>query len=338
MKALEHLVIDGDQMIFACGFAAEGEPESHAFHLINQRIQKSLEMTDCKTYTVYIKGTGNFREEIDWEYKANRSGRKPGHYQAIVDFLVDVHEAKKVDGMEADDKVSLLLMQDFRDSEGDPDKCKVIVSSPDKDLKNTPGWHLNPMKDTIEFYTLEQAQRHLAYQMLMGDSTDNIKGINKVDEATQKKYGLRQRNIGKKSAETILKATTGGEEALQIVGELYGRVGHSFGYCEQQLDLLWMGRDENDGFNDTEPCMRGSNGGYEEHRWLSEGYAKGKQAVLDANTTAHMNHLVNTTKKYSEGVVWTDEIQKAYKESLSKAIDTIRSQEANPEEEEPPDA
>lgn len=237
-----HLVIDADQMIYAAGFATEKEPEHYAFNIINKRIQKTIDLTKATSYEVFIKGEGNFRDSISMDYKAQRSAEKPKHYKAIVNFLKDVHEASPVDGMEADDMVSLLLYKDFEEHNGDKDLCKVIVSSADKDLKNTPGWHFNPMKDTLDFYTEEQCTRHFCYQMLVGDTADNIKGVNSsVTHRFAKKHLMPTIGVGDKGARAILKGLTA-QESLQKVGEVYANAGYDDVYMEQQCNLLWMAR------------------------------------------------------------------------------------------------
>jgi 5'-3' exonuclease len=242
MDSLEHLVIDADQMVYACGFAAKGEPLSHSLQLINQRITKSLKLTNCKKYSVFIKGKGNFRDDIAMDYKATRTGDKPEFYEEIREFLQDVHEAQTVDRMEADDMVSLLLYQDYMANDKDPEKCTVIVSSPDKDLKNTPGWHLNPMKDDVYWVSEEQANRHFAYQLLAGDRVDNIPGLPQLFEETRKKYGGKQRKCGEGTAKTIISQTKTAEEAAKVVAECYYTGGYSEVYLREQINLLWMTR------------------------------------------------------------------------------------------------
>ena len=242
-----HLVIDGDQMIFACGFAAEGEPDSHAFHLINKKIDESLDKCGAKTYNVYIKGKGNFRDHVAVDYKATRTSRKPSNYEAIYQFLIDRHMAEPVDGMEADDKVSILLWEDFISNGGE----RVILSSPDKDLKNTPGWHYNPMKQELFWVSEKQANRHFLYQMLVGDRTDNIPGLPSVPASVKKEFSLKSLKVGAATAKKLMATTEGEEDALELVFRLYCEWGKSeesdfetvVNYFYEQANLLWMVRE-----------------------------------------------------------------------------------------------
>jgi 5'-3' exonuclease len=242
MDNLKHLVIDADQMVYACGFAAKGEPLSHSLQLINQRIAKSLKLVNCERYSVYIKGKGNFRDDIAMDYKATRSGDKPEFYDEIREFLQEVHEAELVNDMEADDKVSILLYQDYLANAGNPEKCTVVVSSPDKDLKNTPGWHLNPMKDDVYWVSEMQANRHFCYQLLAGDRVDNIPGLKELSEETRKKYGCKQKKVGEKTAKDLIGQTKGLRDAAELVAECYVTADVPYAYLKEQINLLWMTR------------------------------------------------------------------------------------------------
>jgi len=246
-----HLIVDGDQMIFACGFSAEGEDDSHAFHLVNKRIEKMLEDTGCDTYSVYIKGEGNFRDEVALDYKANRKSRKPSNYKPIVNFLCDRHGATKVDGMEADDQTSILLYKDYKESGKDPEQASCILASPDKDLNNTPGWHYNPMKSSLYWVSSNQAMRHFLFQMLTGDTVDNIPGLPYVTDSYRKLLELRSSRIGKATAKKLMSSTEEWKHALQVVRSAYLNWGEAEGlsvsstieYFSEQGSLLWMIRE-----------------------------------------------------------------------------------------------
>lgn len=274
------LVIDADQMIYACGFASEGEPRSHTYKLLNNAVEQI--MSDCKTTDIemYLGGEGNFREEIavSQGYKANRTAPKPESYDDARQFLVDRWSASMVDGMETDDKVSILLYKDFIENDGDPDECKVILSSPDKDLKNTPGWHYNPQKRTLQFYTEQQSMRHFYWQVLAGDNTDNIKGLPYCPASTREALELTKaagKGCGPGSATKIMSATQTIEEAESIVKRCYAEWGEAqelsplqiYNYWLEQCQLLWMVR-ELDEFDD--PIIFSHP--YNEEDWLCSTY------------------------------------------------------------------
>jgi 5'-3' exonuclease len=253
------VVIDADQLIYAAGFASQGEPRSHTYRLLNNGIEAILEDTEVDEYEVYIGGKDNFREDVavTQGYKANRVAPKPESYDDARQFLVDRWSASIVNGMETDDKVSILLWQDYKEHGGDPDKCQVILSSPDKDLKNTPGWHYNPQKKTLQFYTDEQSMRHFWWQVLCGDNTDNIKGLPYCAKTTREQYGLTKaaaKGCGAGSATKIMSQTSDINEAERAVVGAYIQWGLEqklepldiYTYFLEQCRLLWMVRELDD--------------------------------------------------------------------------------------------
>jgi len=234
------LLVDADQMVYACGFAADKEPLSHALQLVKKQIKRICEDNGTRSLKVYIGGKGNFRDEIaDTKgYKANRPNRKPSHYEDIRRYLQDSWSAEVVEGMEADDAVSIALYSDYQQAEGDPSCCRHIVCSPDKDLNNTPGWHYNPTKGTLKFITLNQADRHFYYQLLTGDAVDNVPGCP---------------GIGPVKAKAVMKSDLARLDPLEAVTEAYFRQCSPKGWTQddiyehmlEQGRLLWMIREFN---------------------------------------------------------------------------------------------
>lgn len=282
------VVIDADQMVYSCGFATEGEPISHTFHTVNHAIQKVMAGTKADEYQVYIGGEGNFREDIATTlgYKAHRTARKPAAFNEIRQYLLDNHKAIVVNGMEVDDMVSLLLYQDYLETEGDPTRAQVILSSPDKDLKNTPGWHFNPMRGSLSWINETQAMRHFLFQMLTGDSTDNIKGLPNLPSSyifSHKLSPQAKKGVGKGTAKKLLESTITIEEALDVVLDAYMAWGVDRGmsyerimeYILEQGILLWMVREVDENLNPkifefTEEWHERAKRAYEGHRYDQE--------------------------------------------------------------------
>lgn len=250
-----HVVIDADQLVYACGFAAEGEPISHVLGNVKTALDKIIKATGATSWTIYISGDYNFRDQLATTqvYKGNRSARKPKDYESIREYLI-LRGAVLAHGFEADDMVSVELYEDFIANDGDPDKCEVIVSSPDKDLNNTPGWHYNPQKDEVFWVTENQAMRHFCYQMLAGDNTDNIKGLPYCTRETIVKYNLprqAEKGCGKASAKKVLEGTETWQDAMRDVMDCYIAWGRAerkdpldiFAYMHEQMALLWMIRE-----------------------------------------------------------------------------------------------
>lgn len=247
-------VVDADQLIYAAGFATKGEPVSHACQLVKKQFKRIQADTGASELDVYISGTGNYREEvaITKGYKANRTAPKPDHYDDIVEYMQGSWGATKVDGMETDDKVSILLWEDYVEHDADPDECTIILSSPDKDLNNTPGWHYNPRTREKRWITELQAERHFYYQLLSGDRVDNIPGLPFLAEETITCYGTKagRRGVGPGTAKKIMQAHP--DDHREAVYRAYCEWGKQSGmpaeiledYLIEQGQLLWMLREE----------------------------------------------------------------------------------------------
>ena len=158
--------------------ASEEDYLVQALGNIKQLMQDSVKLFDEDNARFFLTGGGNYREQIATiaPYKGNRTSRKPRYYKELRQYLIDVWDAEVVDGMEADDAVSIEQWKN-------KDKSTVIISI-DKDLRNTPGWHLNPKKGEVDYITKAEADKHFWLQVATGDTTDNIKGLHKIGEKT----------------------------------------------------------------------------------------------------------------------------------------------------------
>lgn len=146
------------------------EPEGLVNWKIDNEVNKLLQKFDTDRARVFLTGDGNFREGIATTkpYKGTRQGARPYYFSTIRQYLTDHYDAETVTGYEADDEVSIQQTMD--------DTPTIIVSN-DKDLKNTPGYLYSSMKDELYYVTPEYAEHHFWYQMVIGDTVDNIPGI-----------------------------------------------------------------------------------------------------------------------------------------------------------------
>ena len=153
-------------------------------------------------YRLYIHGGGNFREQAATikPYKGNRDPtHKPKYSAEIKKYMTDVWNALVVTGIETDDAIAI-------DQFSADDKSTVIVSI-DKDLLyGVPGWSYNPRTGVLEYTTPTAANKFLFWQMLVGDSADNIPGI---------------RGIGPKKASAALDKYDSMSEWRNVVQEFY---------------------------------------------------------------------------------------------------------------------
>ncbi len=216
------LLIDGDPIVYRIGFATqhkdgEGEiipePLPYALHSCKQYIKGILKDTKADSYRLFLTGRDNFRVKVDSEYKANRKGTaKPVHYQAIRDYMVKHFKAEIIDGMEADDALSLNQTKD------------TAIATIDKDLLMVAGKHYNYNKKEWKTVTPEEGIRWFYMQMLMGDSVDNIKGI---------------KGIGIKKAEKIIRESDDFDSTIEsYYMEEFGDAWYQ--RMVQNQELLWM--------------------------------------------------------------------------------------------------
>ena len=144
--------------------------------MVDDRIKGILEAVGATEYKCYLTGKGNFRNDVATilKYKGTRHAPKPHHYQNIWDHLVKKYDAVVITGMEADDAISIAQYK------GDGN---TVICSRDKDLRMVPGFHYSwqcgdrqPEKPLYKITELE-GHYNLAYQMLVGDTVDNIWGV-----------------------------------------------------------------------------------------------------------------------------------------------------------------
>ena len=212
----------GDEPDLDCFPMKEAGPLKEAIYNLKLYINNIINNEHCDTYQVFVGGSGNYRREIDPEYKVSRNPLdKPFHIEALKDCLVKEYGAVRIDRLEVDDVVSILSQRDLQSN------CIVSI---DKDLLNTQGWHFNPDTLKLEYITEEQANLNFYRQLLTGDSTDGIIGI---------------KGYGKAAALRILPKELPPQELCAVVWGEYQKNEHTMEYFVQQGQLLWMLREEN---------------------------------------------------------------------------------------------
>lgn len=182
---------------------------------------------------LYISGKGNFRESIATHriYKGNRDvSLRPHYYDEIRDYMIHVHGAIVVNGMEAEDAVGIEHY-----SRKERDTCIVAV---DKDLFCIPGWHWNPVKmDEVKYWTMKDSNTHFWKQVLTGDRVDNIRGID---------------GLGPKKADKLIDPIAGDWIKMRSVVLSEYRKQHG-SEAEAMMDetakLIWILRKENETYD-----------------------------------------------------------------------------------------
>jgi len=251
-------LIDGDIIVYSCGFAVEThsyvtpdgvvfsyikqakehcqeynldpelierdvdcEPLSHCLNNVKTMLNDILKQTGADDYKIFLTGTGNFREQIATirKYKDNRT-LKPVYKEAIISYLKEHWNAETVDGMEADDMLG--ICQDW----------DTVICTTDKDLNMIPGMHYNWRNKELYNVSDQDAQYAFYYQLLIGDTTDNIPGVPRV---------------GPKTAEKLLNHLTTEEDMyIAALCAYEGAYEKPFEALFENARLLWILRDDAD--------------------------------------------------------------------------------------------
>lgn len=184
----------------------------------------------------------NFRDSVATikPYKGTRKSEKPFHFDNITAYLLGNYRYNLSNGLEADD---LLCINQYG-------RTDTIICSRDKDVRQCPGWHYSwecgaqpsfgptlvdnkgvIWKDGDKIRGV--GTKFFFYQMLVGDSVDNIPGCPKV---------------GPVKAYALLADLTTRKEHEQAVIDCYRAV-YPDSYrdmVEEQSKLLWMVREYNE--------------------------------------------------------------------------------------------
>lgn len=220
-------IYDGDGLVYNCGFSADSQyakklkeenpdidPEvlalaladedytSHALHNVKVKMEYAIERFN-PDYKLYIQDENKtFRYDVATiqPYKGNRKdAKRPKYYSEIREYMIDTWKAIVVNHIETDDAIGI---EQYKNT----DKSTVLITQ-DKDLLTIPGWHFDPVKDSLFYQSAKDADNFFFWQMLVGDTADHIPGINR---------------IGKKRADDILLACDHDTDLIrEKVKELY---------------------------------------------------------------------------------------------------------------------
>jgi len=161
-------LIDGDIVAFRCAASVkEDEPLELAIYRVDVLIQQIVEATDATSIRVFVKGKDNFRYKLYPAYKANRKDMvDPIYRQACHEHLLKEYKAEEAHGMEADDMLGI-----------NQQEKGTVICSIDKDLLTIPGHHYNFVKVEHQFVLKQDALRTFYKQMMIGDKSDNLIGV-----------------------------------------------------------------------------------------------------------------------------------------------------------------
>lgn len=125
------------------------------------------------------------------EYKGGRKATKPFHFYNLLNYALanyDVHVDES--GLEADDAMCIMQYSAYKNGE-----LNTVICSRDKDVRQCPGWHyswecgkqasigpilVEPLGELIQVNPKKvfgTGMKFFYYQLLTGDTVDNIGGI-----------------------------------------------------------------------------------------------------------------------------------------------------------------
>ena len=213
-------LIDGDILVYRVGFSIDDpEEEKFAISRMGHFIDNLLSIEGVESYSGFITGKKNYRQEIATEapYKGNRAkARRPVHYDTLRKYLTSKWGFELVEGQEADDAIGIEVYNLPKDS-----SC---VMSIDKDLDMLRGWHYNFVKEDLYYVEEEDAIRNFYTQILTGDRVDNIQGL---------------KGIGIKKATKILQDCEGEQQLFDAVLSAYE---DDIDTLTERARLLWIRR------------------------------------------------------------------------------------------------
>jgi 5'-3' exonuclease len=225
-------LLDGDLIAYRNAASAENEPLEICLSRVDSLIDTIMRETSATEYLVALSGETNFRHSIYPEYKANRKDiQRPKWLLEAKQYLKDKFNAVESVNCEADDLLGVWQCTLGKDT---------IICTLDKDLRMIPGKHYSwEIRGTsklgkewvrpseIVHVTTYEATMHFYKQLIIGDPSDNVKGV---------------KGLGPKAAERILFNLVNEQDMLQAVREAYGN-------DEEMLmngKCLWIWRKEND--------------------------------------------------------------------------------------------
>ena len=221
-NAKNFVLVDGSSYLYRAYYAlphlknSDGE-HTGAIYGVSNMLSKLLRTYNPSYLCVIFDAKGkNFRHEIYDQYKANRSSM-PIELSQQVSPIIDLIKSLgikilQVPDVEADDVIATLASQNYKDN------IKVLISSGDKDLAqlvNSRVTLVNSMdekildtKGVIKKFGVPP-EKIFDYLVLVGDTSDNIPGVDK---------------IGPKTAVSLLDKYDNLETIIQNIDNIKGKV------------------------------------------------------------------------------------------------------------------
>ena len=195
------VLIDGSSYLYRAFHAlppltnSRGEPTGAVLGVVNMLLKFLRETTPAQIAVVFDAPGKTFRDDLYAEYKSHRPPM-PDDLRTQIDPLLDTVRALglpllRVSGVEADDVIGTLARRaadagrTVLISTGDKDMCQLV--SPQITLVNTMSGSVYDRAGVKAKFDVWPEQM-IDYLALVGDSSDNIPGIDKVGPKTAAKW------------------------------------------------------------------------------------------------------------------------------------------------------
>ncbi len=196
----------------------------------------------CSQIRFVISGRGNYRKKLNPLYKVNRPS-KPLMYKKLREWFIEEYKDEVIiaDGCEADDILSIFGYHGYNKAleSGNYEDNNICLVYIDKDLLQIPGWKWNfkSKKEHPDWQTESKAAKSFWGQMIIGDLTDNIVGLEGVTKEVRDKYHLKGKlgTIGKSGASIILSDCKTKEDMEKKVLYLYNNY-----FCDMYKEKFQM--------------------------------------------------------------------------------------------------
>ena len=219
------VLVDGSSYVYRAFHAlpplstSRGEPTGAVLGVLNMLLKFLKDYQPQRIAVVFDAPGRTFRDEIFAEYKAQRPGM-PDELRAQVGPLLQIIEAQglpllRVAGVEADDVIGTLARRAARAGQ------TVLISTGDKDMAQLVDGSIT-LINTMNNAVLDREgvrakfdvdpEQIVDYIALVGDTSDNIPGIDKV---------------GPKTGAKLLQQYGSLDELIRRVAEVPGKVGEN---------------------------------------------------------------------------------------------------------------
>jgi DNA polymerase-1 len=195
------ILVDGSSYLYRAFHAlppltnSHGEPTGAVYGVLNMLQRFAREQADARVVVVFDAPGKTFRDELFAEYKAHRPPM-PDDLRAQVQPLLDAVQALglpllRIGGVEADDVIGTIARRAAQAGE------QVVISTGDKDMAQLVDGQvtiINTMtnsrldRDGVKAKFDVWPEQIVDYLALIGDSADNIPGIDKVGPKTAAKW------------------------------------------------------------------------------------------------------------------------------------------------------